>query len=473
MKIAVCVRITPGGDVGPFDEVALEAALNVPGAEVSVVSMAPASASDSLLRLTRLGVKEAYLLSDPAFIGSDTLATGYILSEALKKLSPDYIFCGRKTLVGDTGQVGVGIAARLGIPAFSGIMGLSSEKEGLTVTDRSGCMKAVPSPAVLIFERIFRLRAPGIFSVPGQVKTLNASDLSLDISRCGVAGSPTRVVSSRAGIPERRHCRFISPEDFSDVVGKLLASPRKTVEKEKAAGEKLSLVFAVGDLVADEAKSIADEVIVTDLLPARELKALIEEKKPSAMLFDSTPAAKETAAELAVLLETGLCADAIGLDVSGGTLMITRPAFAGDVIATIISLRSPALATMRTAEESSSPVILSCGTGTKHCLGEVKKLADKLGAVVTASRAAVDAGLFPYSAQVGLTGRTVTPRIYVAVGISGAVHHMAGCRTAETVIAVNPDRNAPIFDGADYGIVTTAENFCEIILRSVQTEKGV
>ena len=89
---------------------------------------------------------------------------------------------------------------------------------------------------------------------------------------------------------------------------------------------------------------------------------------------------------------------------------------------------------------------------------KVKKFSESIGAELCASRAAVDAGMVGYEAQVGLTGRIVSPKIYVAIGISGAVQHTCGIENAKTVIAINPDKDARIFEYADYGIVDTAEN---------------
>ena len=114
------------------------------------------------------------------------------------------------------------------------------------------------------------------------------------------------------------------------------------------------------------------------------------------------------------------------------------------------------MATVRTVVQSGD-VMVGVGKGVDD-VEKASVFAKKLGAELCASRAAVDAGTMPYEAQVGLTGRIVSPKIYIAVGISGAVQHTCGIENARTVIAVNPDKDARIFDFADYGIVDTAEN---------------
>ena len=110
------------------------------------------------------------------------------------------------------------------------------------------------------------------------------------------------------------------------------------------------------------------------------------------------------------------------------------------------------MATVRTLTDSSD-IIVSVGKGVAGKLTEAKEFAQKYAAELGASRAMVDAGYMPYSAQIGLTGKTVCPKVYIALGISGAVHHTCAIENAGTVIAVNPDKDARIFEYADYGIV--------------------
>ena len=114
MKIVVCVRQGLDGEINPFDASAYEEALRIAGAEVILLSMGPLRARNMLVSLTRLGAKEAVLLSDSAFAGADTLATAYTLERAIRLLSPDLVFCGRQTLVGDTAQTGAMLATKLG-----------------------------------------------------------------------------------------------------------------------------------------------------------------------------------------------------------------------------------------------------------------------------------------------------------------------------------------------------------------------
>ncbi len=226
---------------------------------------------------------------------------------------------------------------------------------------------------------------------------------------------------------------------------------------------------------------------------------LIEKHKPETVLMGATTIGRAFASRLAARIDTGLTADCTELDVDAesGLLYQTRPAFGGNIMATIFTEHHrPQMATVRhkvfkplkadssrkgeVIEEkypgkfssvakivefvkdetqevnlADADIIVSGGRG----LGKpenfelIKELARALGGAVGSSRAAVDAGWIPYSHQVGQTGRTVAPKIYVAVGISGAIQHQVGMNSSDTIIAINKDGNAPIFDIASYGIV--------------------
>ena len=111
------------------------------------------------------------------------------------------------------------------------------------------------------------------------------------------------------------------------------------------------------------------------------------------------------------------------------------------------------MATVRTEDSGQSSLVVGLGYGVRNDLERAKAFAEEMGAAVAASRKLVDNDYMPYECQVGLTGKTVSPAVYIAVGISGAVHHIAGMERAGTVIAINPDKDAPIFEYADFGIV--------------------
>jgi electron transfer flavoprotein alpha subunit len=135
-----------------------------------------------------------------------------------------------------------------------------------------------------------------------------------------------------------------------------------------------------------------------------------------------------------------------------------RPAQGGNITAKIKCITYPQMATVRT-QSKSSDIIVSAGRGVADSMDKISKLADSLGAEFGASRGLVDMNKAPYEAQVGLTGKCVAPAVYVAFGISGAVQHTVGISGARTVIAINNDKKATIFDYADFGIVADINEF--------------
>ena len=451
MHIVVCVRQDLAGELSPFDACAYEAALRVDGAAVTLLSMGPPKTAELLTSLTRLGAARAVLLSDRAFSGADTLATAYTLSLAIKKLSPDLIFCGRQTLIGDTGQVGPMLAAQCGAALVTSAMEIAVTADGVCCKTRDEGEKTAPFPAVVTVERINTLRLPSLRSKCGTVETWDAAALGADISRCGLVGSPTRVIESRENTAGRRHCRFITPAELPAVIENARRKSAAAVTFNKAACP-LAKVLIVGETPRAFAEAVGKTVVCLSEKTPKALAAAIRAQDPDAVLFGTDAWSRRMAALIAGENGLGLCADCTALETDGKTLFMIRPALSGSVIAKIKSNTRPAMATVRTTVQSAA-VTVGAGFGVKNEIDRVRAFAEKWDAALAASRRLVDDGVLPYALQVGLTGKTVAPPVYIAVGISGAVHHIVGMQRAGTVIAINPDRKAPIFDYADFGIV--------------------
>lgn len=268
----------------------------------------------------------------------------------------------------------------------------------------------------------------------------------------------------------------------------------------------------LGHNIKDKAQDLiaygADEVHVVDDARlaqfvtepyAQAITQIAKENEPSVILFGATSIGRDLAPRLSARLRTGLTADCTKLEMDEeGNLFMTRPAFGGNLFATIICPdHRPQMSTVRpgvmmkldpdssrtgvVVEENiawdeskfvvtvveevkatasvdkieDAKILVSCGRGVKD-VAPAKELAGKVGGSLASSRALVDTGVLPHDRQVGQTGKTVRPEAYLAFGISGAIQHLAGMEDSEFIVAVNTDKNAPIFKVANLGIVSDA-----------------
>jgi len=286
-------------------------------------------------------------------------------------------------------------------------------------------------------------------------------------------------------------------------------------------GEPSAVVFGaadtgvLGEYGAEKIYQL-DDAVYADYLVAPKAEALaqlVADKSPAAVLVPSSAEGKEIAARVALKSQSGLITDAVDVTVDGGTITTTQSVFAGNFTvdaqvtqgAPVIAVKPNSAAPEQVAGAgtveavsvaisdaaktakitSSSPkaasgrpelteaaIVVSGGRGTGGDFSEVEAFADSLGAAVGASRAAVDSGWYPHTFQVGQTGKVVSPQLYVANGISGAIQHRAGMQTSKTIVAVNKDEEAPIFELVDFGVVGDLKTVLPQATEEVNKRKG-
>src|SRR6266852_25061 len=178
---------------------------------------------------------------------------------------------------------------------------------------------------------------------------------------------------------------------------------------------------------------------------------LAAKEAPKAIFAPVTSRQREFVARLAARLGVGLAADSVGFALEGDTLVATRPVYAGKLLSRVTWAKAPWAATLR--PNVFRPADTQPGKKGPENYVILEELGRVIGAAVGASRAAVDAGWRPHRFQIGQTGRTISPKLYLGFGVSGAIQHLAGMRTPKVIVAINKDPEAPIFKIADYGIV--------------------
>ncbi|HRZ86739.1 MAG TPA: electron transfer flavoprotein subunit alpha [bacterium] len=364
------------------------------------------------------------------------------------------------------------------------------------------CEKACPFDAIHVVEKLAVVDLDKCTLCGACVPACKFDALKIDVKRRGAANK-----DDFKGVwvfAEQKKGKVQS------VAFELLGAGRKLADVRKS---ELCAVLLGKDVTGETARLFhkgADKVYVVDRPElenfldepyAKILDKLVKKYKPEILLAGASTIGRALIPRVAILSNTGLTADCTGLDIdpATGNLLQTRPAFGGNIMATILTdLHRPQMATVRhkvmkelapdtsrtgqvidvtdidaadlssrtkianivdelekTVNLTEADVIVSGGRGLRapENFKMLEELALVVGGAVGASRAAVDSGWMPYSHQVGQTGKTVCPKVYIACGISGAIQHLVGMQSSDVIIAINKDPDAPIFSVANYGIV--------------------
>ena len=520
------------------------------GGQCTVISLGPPAAADVVRWGVAAGADRGVLISDPAFAGSDTLATARALAAAIERCGPfDLILAGKNAVDADTGQVGPELAELLGLPFAAAVRSLDL---GNDCTLRVGCEHddawveaEMPLPAVLsTAERLCRpakVDEPAKAAVPAEkIRTLTSADLGS--GPWGIAGSPTWVgetkvlevkrerrilngalesqVAEAMALLQARRAFDDAKTTAADTVGEPVATPVTTIavllepghggsarELLGVAAQMAPRINArVTGILAGSADDTAPEEFHAwgaDHLCVLENGAVEEDiahfvaswrdtHSPRCLFAPSTSWGREVAARVAARTGSGLTGDAIALEYEDGQLVSWKPAFGGRLVAAIRSTSAVQMATVRPGVlprpmprearmpsmerhrvETASRVrvisrqrndqldalamasrVVGVGLGIPpERYPELDPILAVLGAELATTRKVTDKGWLPHARQVGITGRSIAPNLYVGMALSGNFNHACGIQAAGTVLAINADPQAAIFEHADIGMV--------------------
>src|SRR6266702_4274688 len=490
--------------MNPFDEIAVEEAVRLKEAgvatEVIAVSCGVTQSQETLRTALAIGADRAILIESGEEL--QPLAVAKLLKALVDREQPGLVILGKQAIDDDSNQTGQMLAALANLPQAtfaSKVVVADGEATVSREVDGGAETLSLTLPAVITTD--LRLNEPRYVTLPNIMKAkkkpleiVKPEDLGVDVT--------PRLKTLKVSEPPKRSAG-VKVADVKTLVEKLKTATLNTVAAAQKIGGDVHVLIAGHNAqgAADAAAKVAGVAKVL-LADAPQLAAGLAEnveatvlniaKDYSHILAPATAYGKNIAPRIAAKLDVAQISDITAVD-SADTF--ERPIYAGNAIATVqsqdaikvITVRAtgfdPVAAEGRSAvvekieaapdagisqlvsremtkldrpELTSAHVIVSGGRGLgsgENYTKVLEPLADKLGAAMGASRAAVDAGYVPNDYQVGQTGKIVAPQLYIAVGISGAIQHLAGMKDSKVIVAINKDEEAPIFSVADYGLV--------------------
>jgi len=537
------------------------------GGSMTVLTLGPPAAEDVLREAIAWGAQsglavDGVLVSDPAFAGSDTLATAKALAAALAHEGPfDLVLVGRNSVDADTGQVGPQLAQLLDLAFATGVRELmlgDGEVQVRLEHDDEWVDAVVRLPAVLsCAERLIdpcKQPPDARAAVSAEcLRTLTAADLGggpwgvdasptsvgdvrlLEVQRVGeiLDGPVWRQVERLVNVLEDRGV-LDPPAEVDEVapvpppsgadgprVAVVVEPGRERLTREllgaaarlaarlpgrvAAIGSGLPEASTLGTWGAEEAVTIEGALVEEDVAAA--VARWATAARPWAIIVPGTAWGREVASRTAATLGAGLTGDAVALTIENGRLEALKPAFGGRLAAVItadspvqmatvrsgmlpmpsprpemavreervaVEARNRVVVIERTREDdadlmANADAVVGIGQGVApDRYDELAPLLDLLGAELGATRKVTDKGWLPRARQIGITGHSISPRLYIGLGLGGKFNHTVGVRASGTIVAVNPDRDAPIFDWVDVGLVATWEDVVPELITRLQ-----
>ncbi len=494
------------------------------GLETYVASMGPQSAKDVITDALKMGIDHGILITDRQFAGADTYITSQILSHVVKLIRPDIVLTGKYSLDGETSQVPPEISYFSDYNFISSISSIEINDSKLILErdEDYGVRKIMADmPAVIsVSEKINRARPIPDIEINKDIKIIDSGDINLNgRNSLTVVKNTDRLNGSRNCtfidfkdflkiLDEDKGERVINEyqilDDFEDdsiFLGLAIDDAITSMEIASKIAEISNMkIVVIGNINPEKIDGIAcHEYIYLENPDAfyfsKYVSEYIKNNDVKHVLAPSNLNGRDIASLVAASLGLGLTADCVDISLVDNRMIQYKPAFGGGIIAEIISKTTPDIATVRQGmfkikfknynarviiektedernrtlayEESKFPalntrIIIGAGRGVKR--EDIEKLKDISGTIhasLGGTRKIVDMHFMPEQVQIGLTGISISPDIYINIGVSGADNHIVGTRYAKKIISVNNDENANIFKYSDYGMIMDSSDFID------------
>ncbi len=502
------------------------------GMETYVASMGPPSAEDIITDSLKMGIDHGILITDKQFAGADTYITARILSHVVKLMGPDIVLTGKYSLDGETSQVPPEISYFSNYNFISSVSNIeiNGAKLLLERDEDYGIRKIMADlPAVIsVSEKINRARPVPDIEINNDIKIIDSKKITINGRDSLTVVKNTSMLNSSRNckfidfkdllqiLDENKGIHVIDKyknlDDYGNdsiFLGLAIDEPITSMEIASKIAEISNMkIVIIGNINPEKIDGIACHEYIYLKNPdifyfSKYVSEYIKSNDVKHVLAPSNLNGRDIASLVAASLNLGLTADCIDISLVDNKMIQYKPAFGGGIIAEIISKTTPDIATARQGmfrikfknynarvimekienernrtlgyEESKFPalntrIIMGAGRGVKReYIEKLREISGMMHASLGGTRKIVDMHFMPRQVQIGLTGISISPDIYINIGASGADNHIVGIRYAKKIISINNDRNANIFKYSDYGIIMDSSDFIDRLFDYVKS----